>query len=468
MDEELAEQIALFRYGVIADLLHLEAGAIGNGERMAEKAERHYQIPNSRRSQVAVQTMRDWLRAYRRDGFDALRPGPRADRGQNRTLAPEVVDLLVTLKEEHRDWTVPAVIKQARESPSVPDSLTLPKSSVHRLLSSRGLMEKLPDEPSGKDRRRFAFHDAGQLWMSDVMHGPSVFADGRRKRKTYLICFLDDATRVIPHAAFAFAEDVTCFLAVFKTALERRGVPERLYVDNGAAYRSHRLALCCAKLGVTLIHTRPYDPAAKGKQERFFRTVRMQLLPHLSAADLSDLDALNRRLWAYVEGEYHRSPHRGLDGETPLERWAQRSSRVRLVARGVDLDDLFLDEAKRRVHKDRTVSLRGRVFEVDPLLVGSSVTLRFDPQHLDRPVQVIREGKRFADAPLVDAYANCFVRRKNDSANLEVSEPPATKTSGLRMADLRRPELDDSAPSSDAIDEPDHTSNNTTSRKDKH
>jgi putative transposase len=437
MEEKLAEQIALFRYGVIADLVHLEPGTRGLYARLAEKAERHYQIPASSRTRVAVTTMRDWLRSYRRGGFDALKPKGRADAGSTRRIPPAVVDLLLTLKEEHPRWAVRAVIAEARRSALVPDSLPLPVSTVHRLLARRGLMEQDPAEPSSKDRRRFAFVEAGELWMSDVMHGPSVLVEGRRKRKTYLIAFLDDATRVVPHAAFALAESTSAFLAVFKTALERRGIPQRLYVDNGAAYRSHRLALVCAQLGVTLIHTRPYDAAAKGKQERFFRTVRMQLLTHLGDEDLSSLEALNRRLWRYIEGEYHQSPHRGLEGQSPLERWARSAARVRLVSPGLDLSDLFLDEHRRRVHKDRTVSLGGRLLEVDAVLVGHTVTLRFDPEHPEHPVHVFKDGKRFADAEPVDAYANCFVRRHRPSANLEVSEPAPARSSRLRLAELR-------------------------------
>jgi putative transposase len=442
MDEKLAEQIALFRYGVIADLVHLEAGARGMYTRLAEKAERHYQIPASSRTRVAVTTMRDWLRSYRRGGFDALKPKGRADAGSARRIPPAVVDLLATLKEEHPHWAVWAVIAEARTSALVPDSLPLPVSTVYRLLARRGLMEQEAAEPSSKDRRRFAFAHAGELWMSDVMHGPSVLVDGRRKRKTYLIAFLDDATRVIPHAAFALDETVSSFLAVFRTALERRGIPERLYVDNGAAYRSHRLALVCAQLGITLIHTRPYDAAAKGKQERFFRTVRMQLLTHLGEEDLSSLEALNRRLWRYIEGEYHLHPHRGLDGQSPLGRWAQSAARVRLVSPGLDLSDLFLDEQKRRVHKDRTVSLGGRLLEVDAVLVGHTVTLRFDPEHPEHPVHVCKDGQRFADAEPVDAYANCFVRRHRPSANLEVSAPAPARPSRLRLAELRRRHTD--------------------------
>ena len=76
---------------------------------------------------------------------------------------------------------------------------------------------------------------------------------------------IDDATRVIPFAAFAYAENTTAFLPVFKHAIARRGLPARLYVDNGANFRSQQLALVCAKLGIALIHARPYQPAGKSK-----------------------------------------------------------------------------------------------------------------------------------------------------------------------------------------------------------
>jgi transposase InsO family protein len=140
---------------------------------------------------------------------------------------------------------------------------------------------------------------------------------------------IDDATRVIPYAAFALSESTRAFLPILKQAVLRRGFVERLYVDNGANYRSHHLALVCAKLGIALIHARPYRPQGKGKIERWFKTVRAQLLTRLANDDTGSLVALNRRLWAWVEGEYHQTPHRGIDGQTPLERWAQTAEQVR-------------------------------------------------------------------------------------------------------------------------------------------
>jgi hypothetical protein len=114
----------------------------------------------------------------------------------------------------------------------------------------------------------------------------------------------------------------------------------------------------------------------------------MQLLPTLAESDTKSLEALNRRLWAWIEGEYHQSPHRGLEGTTPLDRWMTSAHDVRLVSPETDLEDLFLFEQKRKVQRDRTVSLHGVVYEVDASLVSETVTLRFDPSRRGRPVDV--------------------------------------------------------------------------------
>lgn len=430
-EKQRLEQIALFRFGVLGDLVHLSAGEKAIGQRLREKAGRDYQIPFSLRTRVAAETLRDWLKSYRKAGFEGLKPKPRADAGQSRAIPQRVADTLVCLKDEHRDWSVRQVIAQVAQGGGLPEDVVLRPTTVHRLLSRQGLMER--EQPvAGKDRRRFAFQKAGELWMSDVMHGPAVLV-GKQRRKTYLIAFLDDATRVVPYAAFALSENTAAFLPVLRQAVLRRGVPQRLFVDNGAAYRSQHLSLVCARLGTTLIHARPYQPQSKGKMERFFRTVRMQLLPVLGAADLESVEALNRRLWAYVETEYHCAPHRGLEGQTPLDRWAQVGDEVRHL--DAELGDLFLAEAQRKVHLDRTVSLNGIAYEVDASLVGQTVTLRFDPALKGRAIQVHSRGKQWT-AKVVDAYGNCFVKRDRPSQGLAAAAPPEAPAPGLRLRDL--------------------------------
>ncbi|MGH9462375.1 MAG: DDE-type integrase/transposase/recombinase [Vicinamibacteria bacterium] len=436
LEEKTRQQIALFRYGLIADLVHRRERERGLYVLLREKAARSYEIPGSRRTRVAVETLRDWLGAYRRGGFEALYPKPRRDQGRARAIPQEVADLLCSIKEERPALSVALVIEQAKSSGSISESLYLAPATVHRLLSRSGLMDKKPTEPTSKDRRRFAFEKANELWMSDVMHGPAVIAENKRKRKTYLIAFLDDATRVVPYATFAFSENTAAFMPALQQAIRRRGVPQRLYVDNGAAYRSHHLALVCAKVGITLIHARPYQPQGKGKQERWFRTVRMQLLSRLHEDDTKSLEALNRKLWSWVEAEYHQTPHRGLDGVTPFDRWAMSADDVRLADSAV-IEDLFFFEQIRKVQKDRTVSLLGLVYEVDASLVGQTVTLRFDPSRKGRPIDVYFNGRKIQQAKPVDLYANCFVRRDHTTKHLNPDSPPPSPPQGLPLRKLK-------------------------------
>lgn len=436
--DERRREVALFRYGVIADLVHLEPHHRGLYALLEKKAEQEFTIPGSLRRHVAPETMRGWLRAYRRGGFDALVPRVRADQGSARSIPPHVVDLLCQMKEDSPELSIPSLLKTARAKH--PDVVTvevkLPESTVHRLLARRGLMKKQPDDPTSKDRRRFEHESAGDLWMSDVMYGPKI-RDGRHQRQTYLIAFIDDATRVVPYAAFTFSEGAVIYLSVLEQAVRRRGIPKRLYVDNGAAFRSKQLAVVCAKLGIALIHAKPYKPQGKGKMERWFRTVRMQLLALLMPEQLLSLDTMNRSLSAWIEGEYHHAPHRGLDDESPADKWARTSEGVRMP--GADLADLFLTEQKRNVRADRTVTLDGVAFEVDAALVGERVTLRFDPARKPdkRAVEVWHQGRRIEIARRVDVLANCFIKRNSSTRDIVFpKDSTAELPDGLAMRHL--------------------------------
>ena len=441
--DEKHQAIALFRYSVIADLIQLPPQHRGLYKLLTEKAEREYNIPGTLRRRVAAETIRGWLRAYRSGGFDALVPKERADVGSTRAIPPHVVDLLCQRKDDEPALTIPLLIKRVREEHSavISDEVVLADSTVHRLLARRGLMRK-PSDPTSKDHRRFEYDAAGELWMSDVMYGPKI-REQRQLRRTYLIALLDDATRIVPYAAFMFSEGTIAYLQVLEQAIRRRGIPKRLYVDNGSAFRSRQLGVVCAKLGIALIHARPYTPQGKGKMERWFRTVRMQHLPLLAAEHLSSLDAMNRALAAWIEGEYHHAPHRGLHGETPADKWAHTSAAIRMPESNVG--ELFLSEQRRRVQKDRTVTLDGVAFEVDAALVGDHVTLRYDPAKPPpkRTVEVWHQGKRIEIARRVDVLANCFVKRNNITRQLQVPKPDVEDiTEGLSLRELVDPSAD--------------------------
>ena len=413
-DQDVA--VALFRYRLIAELLHTPPERGKLTRRLAEISSAVHDIPHSSRTHVAVETLRDWIKLHKRGGFEALKPKPRKDAGQSHALPAEVVEILCATKEKYPQYSIQLIIKDVRAVGRVPEQLSLPYSTVHRLFSKAGLMQR-KQGVGGKDHRRFAFENANDLWMSDVMHGPAVTVENRTKRKTYMITIFDDCTRLVCFFLFALSENCTFFLPVLKQAVMRRGVPKRLYVDNGSAYRAHHLQLVCAKLGITLIHARAYHPEAKGKIERFHRTVRAQLLARLQPRDTSSLDALNRALWGYIEAEYHQTPHRGLGaGQSPLDAWQLHSTHIKHFGERLEIDEMFLFEQKRRVRKDRTVSLDGMHYEVEATLVGTTVVLRYDPQEQKRRVQIWHNAQRKADAKPVDVHANCFTKRDTPTA----------------------------------------------------
>src|SRR5690606_9284018 len=104
------EEIALFRYGLIADVVRVEPGTRGIYELLRKKSAQEYDIPGSSRVRIAPETMRYWVKLYRKHGFAALYPRPRSDRGKPRSLPAEVVDMLLHIKEESPKLTVKQVV----------------------------------------------------------------------------------------------------------------------------------------------------------------------------------------------------------------------------------------------------------------------------------------------------------------------------------------------------------------------
>jgi transposase InsO family protein len=254
---------------------------------------------------IGISTIRDWIARYRAGGGDlqALYPAGRSDSGKPRSIDEETAAALVRVRQEMPEATVDSVIAAMYQRQLVAPGTRLAPTSVWRFLTAHGLMA--PASAAAVDRRKFQAELPNDMWQSDVMHGPYITVDGRQ-RKTYLIAFIDDHSRLIPHAAFYLSENLACFLDAFEQALLKRGLPRKLYVDNGSAYRSHQLEHTCASLAIALIHAKAYQPQGKGKIERFFRTVRMQFLPTVTHE--TRLEALNTALAAWLDG-YHQREH---------------------------------------------------------------------------------------------------------------------------------------------------------------
>ncbi|MBK6788988.1 MAG: DDE-type integrase/transposase/recombinase [Betaproteobacteria bacterium] len=411
------DAMALFRLSVLGPLVSREQLARGELQQIIrELSAREYAIPHSRRRHVGEKTIQAWYYAWRRLGLDGLAARPRADRGRSR-LSPALQEAVLAAKRANPRRSVRQIVRLLQAAGTVPGH-SLSRSAVHRLLQQQGLSRLTGSGHVPEEKRSFVAEFAGSIWYGDVMHGPRVPHKGQL-RKTYLVSLIDDASRLVAHSAFCLGETALDIEGVLKQALLKRGVPIKLVVDNGAAYRAQTLQGICARLGIHLIFCRPYAPEGKGKLERWHRTVRDQFLSELDERRITALDDLNARLWAWLEQVYHRSAHAGLGGLTPLARYQRDLARIRsLGAKAAGLDALFHHRVPRLVRRDGTVSYLGQRFEVPYELSGKTVRLVVDP-HAARVVGVEDEaGQSLGLATALDALANIRrVRRK--------SEPPA-------------------------------------------
>jgi hypothetical protein len=246
-----------------------------------------------------------------------------------------------------------------------------------------------------------------ELWMVDFSPGPFLHLAGQKKvTATHLCAIIDDHSRVLPHAAYYLRADTRCFHCSFQEAIRRRGVPRKLYTDQGSPFINDHTRVICANLGIRLLHAKPYHAWSKGKIERFFHTVQQDFeatlrLPGQSPATLEELNA---RLADWIQTVYHVRRHEGI-GMSPQERFARGSAQVRPLDPHLDLERLFYTEWLRLVRKDGTVRLHNELYEVDLALRGLEVRLRFDPWSLAR-VEVDYRGQSFGLARKVDRHLN--------------------------------------------------------------
>ena len=422
---------ALFRLSVLGPLVSREQLARGEQQQLIrELAQREYAIPGTRRRHIGEKTIQAWFYTWRRKGLDGLAAKPRADRGSSK-ISPAVQTAVLAAKRENPRRSVRQIVRLLEAAGTVPSGI-LSRSAVHRLLQQHGLSQLVGSASLPEEKRSFTAEFAGSIWYGDVMHGPRVPHKGQL-RKSYLVSLIDDASRLVAHSAFCLGETALDIEGVLKQALLRRGVPIKLVVDNGAAYRAHTLQGICARLGIHLVFCRPYSPEGKGKLERYHRTLRAAFLGELDERRIAGLDDLNARLWAWLEQVYHRTEHAGLRGMTPLARYQRDLGRIRsLGARAAQLDALFHHRISRFVRKDGTVSYLGQRFEVPYELSGKTVRLVVDP-HAQRVVGVENEhGVSLGEATVLDEIGNTRRARRKP----EPAAQPLAPRSGPNLVEI--------------------------------
>jgi putative transposase len=402
-----AERVALFRYQLIREAADPALTVRQRGRMVRELAARAHEGPFGEPVAVSRATIDRWIRAWRSGGFAALAPPAR--QVMLRTDAA-VLELAAGLKRENPERTAAQVMRIMRTtcgwSPSV---RTLQRHFERLELTTR------PDGRAPAVFGRFECARPNEMWTGDALHGPHIAG-----RKACLFCFLDDHSRAVMAARWGYFEDTVRLAAALRPALAARGVPIRIYVDNGSAFVDAALKRAAARLGIKITHSAPGRPQGRGKIERFFRTAREEFLVEIGdGSSIADLAELNRLFTAWCETVYHARPH-GETGQPPMDRWLAGAPFP--VPEPAQLREAFLWSEIRLVRKDATIRLFGGAYETDPVLAGRKVECVFDP--FDLTVLEIR----WNGSPYGLAVPRKITRHSHPKAKPEQPGAPAPAT----------------------------------------
>jgi transposase InsO family protein len=382
-----AEAIALFRAEVIGALTRRVLTRGDLAAELRQLASQRYTPPGRRATATfAIATLERWFYAYRRGGLAALVPCRRSDRGRARELTDAQRQLLLDIRREHPLATVPLILRTLVADGRLARA-EVSATTVRRLYREAGLPRG--HRADGHTRLRWQADHPGALWHGDVCHGPALRIGGTT-RPLRIHALLDDASRYVVALEAHHTEREDDMLGLFLRALRRHGAPGALYLDNGATYRGEALRLACERLDITLIHARPGDAPARGKMERFWRTLRQGCLDHLGS--MTQLHDVQARLLAFLDAHYHGAPHGGLIGKTPAQVWGGATLRA------VDepaLTTALTVHVRRRVRRDGTLDAAGATWQLDEsFLAGRVVTIAVDKTGAAPPV-VLHDGRRY-------------------------------------------------------------------------
>jgi putative transposase len=357
---------ALRRYRVIAPLLE---------EGLSESEKRNIRWLICEQEGISSRTLRRYVAAFKQGGFDALLPGERKDRGSCKSIPPEALKLAAELRQE-----LPARSAERIHQLLASEGYSVARSTLERHLRQQGLSgREIKAEQKQVASRRFNRQGRNTLWQADVKYGPYLPDPNRpgRKMRTYLMAIIDDATRLVVHGEFYDNQKLPVLEDTLRKAVIKCGVPDNLYVDQGKIFVSQWLRLACARLRIRHLNARAYSPEAKGKIERFNRTVD-EFIQEAQLEKPQTLEQLNGLFRAWLSEGYNHRVHSALAGRSPAQAFTQDTKALRFPGPEA-LRESFLWEKTPKVDKSGCISLNGWRYDVGVEYMRKNILVRYDP-----------------------------------------------------------------------------------------
>lgn len=414
MEENLRNQIALFRYGILAPYIQRQVDTKAPWTFFRDAADKKYQYIDGTFRSVSPSSIERWLKSYNEKGFDGLKPLGRSDVGKQRKIDDELSKKITYYVEEYPRLPATQIYEKLINTNEI-TSKELSLSTVTRFVTT---IKKSKGLKPITEYKRYEKEHINEVWYGDTTYGPYITIDGK-KRRVYIIALIDDASRKIT-ACEAFLEDnYINLMKVIKSGISTCGKPKLFSFDNGANYRSNQMTLLGARIGVAINYCPAYTPTSKAKVERFFLTLKNQYLCLIKPNDYHDLDTFNKDLRAYIQ-KYNTAPHSSLeDNMSPNDRFYKESNIIIEMSQE-KIEKSFLLELERTVTPDSVIKIDNIEYEVDYHYQNQKVLLRYSPD-LSKVYVVDKSDDSLKEIKLLDKISNSGVKREKISLS-EIGE----------------------------------------------
>ena len=343
----------------------------------------------SRRFQVSPTTVYEWLKRYRERGREGLIDLSRRPHQSPWRSGPQVEEAVLSLRQEHRAWGARKIRRRLQDK-AVPDVPAA--STVHAILVRHGQID--PREAARhRPYQRFE-HDAPNcLWQMDFKGHFATEA-----ARCHPLTVLDDHSRFAVGLQACPDQQTETVKDRLTDIFRRYGLPQRMTMDNGSPWGSHAdhrftpLTVWLMRLEIRVSHSRPYHPQTQGKDERFHKTLGLELLQNHCFRNLAEVQ---QRFddWRHLYNL--ERPHEALALDVPASRYqpSARSFPESLPPILYESTDIV-----RKVQQGGEIWLRGQPVKIGNAFYGHHVALR--PSPLDDGLLVFFSRQQIAKISL--------------------------------------------------------------------
>lgn len=392
----------LFKYGIISSIINQENVNIRDECKKLSEKEYFYKGKNKKYSE---ETIRKWYYKYKKEGLERLNRKERKDSEKSRKLNEETKEYIAVLREEYPRITVKNIYKKLKEEGFVEEDTKI--DTIYRYCKTDDMLRR---KVLKEERRRYEKRYPNDTWQADTSYGPYIVM-GDKKYRTYLIHFIDDNSRLVVGHGFYLSDSAINVQKVFKEAISTYGIPKQIYIDNGKSYSNIQLELICARLGIKLTHTHAYDPSAKGKVERCFKTIKEGWMYGRDWNKYKSLEELNEDYDKYLYEEYNNKYHSEIE-ETPNNRWHKGIEEIGIrTIEKEQLEEAFMHEIERKVNKDRTVNIDNKLYEAPSIYKLQKVKLRYYIKDIEE-IWIYEGNERKEKLKRLDKQENSEIKRR--------------------------------------------------------